>query len=153
MWTDDGKGKWSKIKRRQGGGSGEAESRSRYNGSHSSLWQPSKHSTGGDTNLRHHKCSKCTHTFAYKCVHTQRKYVFMIPYFVVYAHTHSSILFWVNGKSLHTPLHCSLCKHKPETLSSVQIFTLLSTSILPLTCTHVKICILKMQWLVKQMNQ
>lgn len=85
------------------------------------------------------------HTFAYKCVHTQRKYVFMIPYFVVYAHTHSSILFWVNGKSLHTPLHCSLCKHKPETLSSVQISTLLSTSILPLTCTHVKICMLKMQ--------
>lgn len=56
--------------RREGGGSSEAESSRRCNGSHSSLCQPSKCSTGGDPKLCHpSESSQHTHAFTSMSIH------------------------------------------------------------------------------------
>lgn len=94
MGEGGGKEKWSMGNwgRREGGGSREAESSSRYNGSHSSLWQPSKCSTGETQSCVTPNAANAEHTrmFAYMCI--QRKYMFMNTAFAVPAHTERDVL-------------------------------------------------------------
>lgn len=116
---------WATEEGKVGGGSREAESSSRYNGSHSSLWQPSKCSTGEDTTLRHLKCNKIQRAHPYFAYIHKWKYSFISACMVLCSSTRVLALgqWYVKGHctSVHTPLHSTYTSTAATGISKAHI--------------------------------